>query len=406
MRNFLFVEHHPVFGGPHNGAVKLSAPLADLGWRTIIVSPAEAASAQERIEAASAQERIAEAGVPVAPIQLHRLHASPRGNARLITSFASDVRRLRHLIRQHDARLVVCSGLENPHSAVAAHLERVPVVWQLIGTRTPMWFRGAVAPFVRYLADAVMTAGEALGKMHPGVVAFGQRWFPFYYPVDLGAFRPDEAQRARAREELGLSPEHVVVGNVGNLNSQKGHLTFIEAAAKLYSRRPDTRFVILGQSHSTHEEYERRLWRRAAELGINLGRQLVVRSPGTRVAELASAFDIFWLPSVPRSEGAPTVVGEAMALGLPVVATEVGAVREMVRDGETGSVVPPLDPDALARTTERLLNDPHLLRRMGAAGRNVAERLYAPDRPAEIHARAFQAAEEHRSLRRTRRSAS
>lgn len=358
------------------------------------------------VEALSAQERIAEAGVPVAPVPLQRLQTSARGNVRLTTSFASDVRRLRHLIKQHDARLVVCSGMENPHSAVAAHLERIPVVWQLIGTRTPMWFRGAVAPFVRYLADAVMTAGEALGKLHPGVTAFGERWFPFYYPIDLGHFRPDDARRVQVREELGLLPEHVVVGNVGNLNTQKGHLTFIEAAAKLHTRRPDTRFVILGQSHSTHEEYERRLWRRAAELGLTLERNLIVRSPGTRVAELASAFDIFWLPSVPRSEGAPTVVGEAMALGLPVVATDVGAVREMVRHGETGFVVPPLDPEALAQSTESLLDDQNLLRRMGAAGRDAAERFYAPDRPARVHARAFQAAEEHRSLRRTRRSAS
>ena len=94
-----------------------------------------------------------------------------------------------------------------------------------------------------------------------------------------------------------------------------------------------------------------------------------VRLAGERddVGELLAAADLFVLSS--RSEGLPLSILEAMAAGLPVVASDVGGVPELVVDGETGLLVPPGDPHALAAAIDRLLDDPDLRRRLGAAGR-------------------------------------
>jgi glycosyltransferase involved in cell wall biosynthesis len=92
------------------------------------------------------------------------------------------------------------------------------------------------------------------------------------------------------------------------------------------------------------------------------------------ISELLARSDVFVLSS--RSEGFPVSILEAMAAGLPVVATNVGGVAEAVEDGETGLLVPAADPEALARALERLVSHADLRRRLGAAGRARALRLF------------------------------
>jgi glycosyltransferase involved in cell wall biosynthesis len=118
------------------------------------------------------------------------------------------------------------------------------------------------------------------------------------------------------------------------------------------------------------------------------------------VSQLAPALDLFWLTSEPRSEGVPTTVEEAMALGIPVVAANVGGVREIVHDGETGSLVPPRDPAALVDATLPLLGDAALRRRLGEAARVRAVADFDLDRCADTHVTAFERAIAHRATRR------
>src|ERR1700726_2671448 len=174
-------------------------------------------------------------------------------------------------------------------------------------------------PLVRVKADVVMTTGIRVAQQHPGVIELGHRWLSFYPPIDTTRFHSvSEAGAPVARAELGIEPGVKVVGNVSNINPQKGHATFIRAAAELRKLRPDVQFVILGATYPQHAGYTRSLWTLAESLGLKVGRDLLVRDPGSRVAELAAAFNVFWLTSEPLSEGIPTVLEEAMALETPV----------------------------------------------------------------------------------------
>src|SRR5207248_3243568 len=134
--------------------------------------------------------------------------------------------------------------------------------------------------------------------------------------------------------------------------------------------------------------YSQSLWEEAERLGLHLGEGLIVRDPGARLPELAQALDVFLLTSEPRSEGMPTVIGEAMALGKPVVAADVGAVADAVIDGSNGFVVPARDVEAFASATGRLLGDEALCARVSAAAAQSAEQ-FSVEGSARSHVEAF-----------------
>jgi glycosyltransferase involved in cell wall biosynthesis/ubiquinone/menaquinone biosynthesis C-methylase UbiE len=389
----LHVVHYPVFGGPHNQAAQLHAPLAARGWEITAIVPDEPGNAAARLRAA---------GVPTIAMPLARLRATPRPDrqARYLLALWRDVRALRRLIGERGAGLVVVTGLVNPQAAIAARLEGVPVVWQLLDTRAPALLRWLFTPLVRALADVVMTTGQEVARVHPGVLTLGRRRVPFFPPVDLEQFRPDRVARERARAELGVEPGQVLVGAVGNLNPQKGHEYFVRAAARVAAVRPDAVFRVLGAPTPTQEAYRSALVAEVAGRGLGAAGTFAFVDPGSRVPELLPAFDVFVLSSVPRSEGVPTVILEAMACGIPVVAADVGGVAEVVERGVTGHVVPPLEPDAIATAVLDILGDAGHAARLATAALARAEERYGLDQSAADHVTAFERARLHRAVAR------
>jgi glycosyltransferase involved in cell wall biosynthesis len=164
--------------------------------------------------------------------------------------------------------------------------------------------------------------------------------------IDVDGFRPDPGCREAVRAELGCQPGATVVGMVGRLVSVKDHPTFLAAAAALGTEHPHVRFVVVGDGPAA---YRRTLQAEAEDLG--LVERLVWAGERTDMARVYQAFDVFCLSSA--SEGFPNVLAEAMACGLPAVATDVGDARRIL--GDTGDIVPPRDPPALAAALGRCL---------------------------------------------------
>ncbi|MGH3933010.1 MAG: glycosyltransferase, partial [Pseudonocardiaceae bacterium] len=186
--------------------------------------------------------------------------------------------------------------------------------------------------------------------------------------------RPTPAQRAQARSTLGLEPADFVVGIVARLCAQKAHEVLFRAIAALAPSHPRLRLVVIGEGD------------RAAELTIladELGITDRVLFTGLRrdVDRLLPGFDVSCLSSV--HEGAPIIVIESMAAGVPVVATDCGALRDMITDGDEGFLVPVGDAAALADRIARLAADPALRTRQGLRGRSRAERNHRIETTAE-----------------------
>jgi glycosyltransferase involved in cell wall biosynthesis len=169
-----------------------------------------------------------------------------------------------------------------------------------------------------------------------------------------------------------LDPGHIpVVGTAGPLEAVKGLPYFLGAARRVLDVRKDLEFLVAGAGPE-----EANLRRMARELRIA---ERVTFVPGmSDFHESLAAMDIFCLPSL--QQGLGTIMLEAMALGRPVIATGVGGTSAVVRDGETGLIVPPRDSAALARRILELLENPTLARAIGTAGRRLVDRDFPVER--------------------------
>ena len=178
--------------------------------------------------------------------------------------------------------------------------------------------------------------------------------------VDTDRFRPDPAARARLRAELDLAPDGPVFATLGVLRPGKAVGDLLEAAATVLETSPDASFLVIGDGPERE-----RLIRQAEQLGLAAR----VRFTGTRldVAAVLAAADVYVHPS--HAEALPTSVLEAMAVGLAVVATEVGGVPEIVQDQRTGLLVKPGRPRDLAAAMRCLL-EPSRRVMLGQAARS------------------------------------
>ncbi len=172
---------------------------------------------------------------------------------------------------------------------------------------------------------------------------------------------PDPRPSGTERRDCGAGQGDVLVGALGNIRPAKDYPNLLRAAAVVCAARPNVRFAIVGDQRSPLTGPLRSL---IEELGLADRVTLV----GFRddPASFVASFDLFVSGS--RSEGLPLSVLEAMALGTPVVATSCGGVPEIVKPGETGALVPPRDPDALAHAILRALDDPGRTAEMAVAG--------------------------------------
>jgi glycosyltransferase involved in cell wall biosynthesis len=178
----------------------------------------------------------------------------------------------------------------------------------------------------------------------------------------------------RGRREPGETSTRLVVGALGRLSPEKGFDVLVRALALL----PEAHAIVLGDGPERPA-----LEALARELGVADRLELAGWDDDAQLR--LPSFDVLVLPS--RFEAFPAAVVEAMLAGLPVVATDVGSVAEAIVDGETGLVVAPDDPGALAAALGRVLADPALRASFGAAGRARAQALFS----AAAMARAFEA---------------
>jgi glycosyltransferase involved in cell wall biosynthesis len=252
----------------------------------------------------------------------------------------------------------------------AAALAQRPVVSTVHSiVETDLGWRGAVRRHLDYLSArmlcaVVITVAEAQRRVYDheaGPMAGLVETHPS--GIDTQLFRPDVRARARIRAELDLEATAPLFATVAILRPGKGLDHFLEAAVLVRQQSPEARFVVVGDGDERVE-----LEGRATELGLSG----VVRFLGLRsdVAAVLAASDVYVHPSL--FEAYPTAILEAMAVGLPVVATAVGGVPEMVSAGRTGLLVAPARIDQLAEAMVQLL-EPELRRALGAAGRAWVE---------------------------------
>jgi glycosyltransferase involved in cell wall biosynthesis len=191
-------------------------------------------------------------------------------------------------------------------------------------------------------------------------------------PVRLGV--PDTQRRRRARQDLGIDDQTEVLVHVGRQEYQKGQRYLLEAMASLAGLRDRVVLLIAGREGHVSAEL-RELHERLA-----LGRRVRFLGHRDDIPELLAAADVFVFPSL--YEGLGGAVIEAMALGLPVIASDLPALREVIENDRSGLLVPPRSPEAIAEALTTVLNDPDRARAMGTRGREIFTERFTLERSA------------------------
>jgi glycosyltransferase involved in cell wall biosynthesis len=221
-------------------------------------------------------------------------------------------------------------------------------------------------------AFAAITDDVEAELLSAGVVAERIRRIP--NAVDTSRFTPvDDAAKRAARQRLGLATDARIFVYTGRLVSYKGLPVLLRAWSRVHTIEPRAVLMLVGSGgldiHACEDELRTTVRTEGLESSV------VFTGSVQNVQEYLQASDVFVFPT--ENDAFPSSLIEAMASGLPVIATAVGAIPEVVSHGENGFLVPPGDLDALTAAMERLLADPDLSGGLGRAGRRTVETRYS-----------------------------
>jgi glycosyltransferase involved in cell wall biosynthesis len=284
------------------------------------------------------------------------------------------VRKVVSVIRDWKVDLVHCN---HPYGflcgGIAARCTGVPSVWHFHEELEPGPVRTLILSAARHLAREIIaiTPGTAssLGR--------GAGFPPI--TVIYNGFDFEELRGARTRDpqtvrrEFGIGPEHTLIGYVSHLAPFKGQAVFVEAMARLIRRIPQARALIVGAARKSCEGFPAELCSQAARLGIEA--EVIFTGMRRDIPDIMNALDIF--ACVSETEDFNRVMVEAMCMGKPTIISDVNGAPVVVRDGETGLLIPPRDPERLAEAMVRLVQETELRRRLGDAGRRFVETTFS-----------------------------
>lgn len=353
MNRVVYIVPGNVYGGAHNQIAQVSVEAKAAGIEILVLLPREEGDAGRRLAAL---------GIEVRQVDMSRIRASKYIGQNLMHAMRLPLQiwRLRELIRSLDVTVVQVHGITQFDIALAARLAGVGLVWQLLDTRAPALLMRILRVFLLRLPHAIMATGKRTLNMHVGTSPVDVPTYYYIPPIrdDLGQSSGEaQGRRGDVRQRLGVADGDVLVVSIGNLNPQKGHEHLLRAVggANIRSDVP-IKLRIRGGRSVAHEDYLSML--QATSTRLNLGEGSVCEfEEWLSVPSLMRAADIFVLASEPRSEGIPTVLLEAMTLGVPVLSANVGSVPEIIRDNVDGLLHESRDDQTLGEQIRTLSND-------------------------------------------------
>lgn len=258
-------------------------------------------------------------------------------------------------------------------SAPIARICRVPVIIETTHVRET-WRKGwlkskfVIDRLVARCTDRYIAVSEANGKYLTGEKKIpAEKVSVIQNGCSIEKIDPGKARPDGIRQSLGLSKDDIVLLTIARLEPQKGHKILLQAMSLLHAEIPNLRLICLGTGSLEDE---------LSKLTQALDIEKEVRFVGfqSNVADWLAVADIGVLPSY--YEGLPLTAAETLAAKVPLVATAVDGTPEVVIDGETGILVPPGDPPAMARAINKLVGNPELRRKLALRGRDwVLERF-------------------------------
>jgi glycosyltransferase involved in cell wall biosynthesis len=308
-------------------------------------------------------EEIGRLGIPVDTVPVERLR-DPTALPRLVRYLRGRGADVVH------TQLEFADGL----GSVAARAARLPSVSTLHTMSEPrrwtrVWWRNRLGDLaLGALATAIVCVSDEARRHYEASRPYPKRKLvTLRNGIDLTRFEAAAGEGPAVRRELGIPAGAPVIGSLSVLRRDKGFQHMIAVLPQVAAEVPDVVYLVVGDG-----EYRAALEAAAAEHGV--ADRVVFAGSRTDVPRVLAACDAFVHPTY--IDALPTVLAEAAAAGLPMVASRVGGVPEMCIDGRNGLLIPPGDEAELAASCLRLLREPGLAERMGGQGREVARERY------------------------------
>ena len=197
-----------------------------------------------------------------------------------------------------------------------------------------------------------------------------------HHGLDLSQFSDHDKAREKSRREFGIGDDDILIGTIGRLQEGKGHIEFLEMAARIAAEFSQARFIIVGEATRGEEHRAEKIYRKIDQ--VNLGKRLVLAGFRKDIPAVLAAMDIFAFPS--RAEAFGLVIIEAMAAGVPVVSTRSDGVLDIIKDGVNGILVDRQNVDQLTAAVRSLIVDAKRRKELAAAGRRTIEEKFTIDR--------------------------
>ena len=356
MKILLTVAHRGIYtGGPHQ-LYFLAQGLTSQGHEVVAAFKGDSKQKPDY-----SLDKLAKLGVKVELFKFAKLnHRYTWG----------ELARFRKLLKEERFDVVHCfKGTDFDFVITAGWGIPIPALVITRGNGMPLNFFNSIKYRMKKV-KCIMTVSEAVrqtviktGHVNPGKVKV------IYGGVDFDRFRPD-IDGSPIRTALGIPADAPVVGIIGSIafepESAKGGYWFAQSARKVLDVEPETRFVLVG-------DIDVEAFRPLGEK-LGLMDRFIFTGFRTDIPELLAAMDLTVCSSI-RGEGLTGTIRESLAMQAPVVTTDVGGNRELVRNDETGYVVPIKDPSVMAERILSLLRNPEKRREMGFAGRKLVEEL-------------------------------
>jgi glycosyltransferase involved in cell wall biosynthesis len=356
-------------GGPAIHVVLLSAGMDRVRFESLLVSGSENPGEGSMLDYALSH------GVQpaIVPEIVGEFSLGPREIRALVRLYRLMRQERPHVVHTHTAKAGFVGRL-------AARLARVPVV---VHTFHGHVLRGYYGPCktqllrrmergLACLTDCIITVSEQVKRdLVTYGVAAADRIQVISLGLELDPFLESGPYRGAFRRELQLNGVERLVGIVGRIFPIKNHHLFLEAAALVAREEPAARFVIVGDG-----TLRPALERQAQETGI--ADRVIFTGWRRDLPGIYADLDVLAVTS--NNEGTPVSAIEAMAAGCPVVATNVGGLPDLIREGETGYLVPPGDAPAVATALLRVLHQPEMARCMGETARRAARERFSAQR--------------------------
>jgi glycosyltransferase involved in cell wall biosynthesis len=364
-------------GGPQIRILEIARQLQkkDSQIHTVVIFPYE--------DGKDFRQLLDNAGVEHIQLPLHRLSRGKEYVKRYLLFFPYEIWLLFRVLRKHRFDVVHVSGGSWQYKGlIAGRMTGCKVLWHFNDTRMHPLLRFVCGILARLFADGFIVSGKRVKAYYIENMIAGtaKPVFEIQAPVDCTVFSPENLDSdPKISSHSGIN-----IVSVGNINPWKGFEYFLYAAMKLNKKYSFLHYQVVGPCFNSQKKYFRRLEKIRQDSGL---KNFTFYGNCTDVRNVLQSADIYLCSSI--AEASPISVWEAMAMGKPVVAADVGDIGRFIKDGYNGFIVPPEDFSAMADKIAMLVDDADLRKTFGKRARETALGCLDAKRSVQGHCNAY-----------------